>query len=136
MVSKKKRNEGNLMQSIDLGVRKKVTIEKVNESQVKQNSLPIKIQSEIVQENLAKDIMDPIHLTEQDINIDAPNMSSHYEDKKFLHKNDSLCVTSDENINNSELSTACQNFPEHSKPLSLSLLSCNYESSTNSSDND
>ena len=120
---------------MDLGIRKNLNTKKLKSNLIKHSDTSNSTGNEIAPVKDVRDETDTIP-GKNDLNIIAASKTSQNIGEGLQHKNDLLSFTSDENIDTSKPSTISQNLSERAKPLSLSLLSCDYGSSSNSSDNE
>ena len=130
MVTRKKRNEGNPILPMDLGIRKNINTKQLKSNRIKHSSTSISTGNEIAPAKDVRDETDTIH-GKNDLDSIAASKTSQNICETLQHENDLLNFTSDENIGTSKPSTISQNLSEREKPQSLSLLSCDYGSSQN-----
>ena len=124
MVKKKKQNESNIL-SLDLGIRKHVSSQCEKRKETESNKLPDKILSETIPK---------IDLNKQDTACEENiNVSTEYTTTQAK-------TSQSVDIENSSKSKCHENkvneLSEQPNQSSLSLLSFDYQSSNNSSDND
>ena len=131
MVARKKRNESSPNCSLELGIRKKTKSPTKKQEELGSNSiLPKSPLSKNKPETYFDNYRDPKN---------SENIQSNSEKKNCSEQNikdQPLSANYDKSPAISQTSSTNLTLSEQNKPQSLSLLSCDYASSTNSSDND
>ena len=131
MVARKKRNESSPNCSLELGIRKKIKSPTKQQEEMGINSiLPKSPLSKNKPETYFDNGQDPKN---------SENIQNNSEKRNCTEQNiqdQPLSANCDKSHSISHTSSINQTLSEQNKPQSLSLLSCDYASSTNSSDND
>ena len=123
MVRKKKQNESNAL-SLDLGIRKLVSSQIEKQKQTACDKSP----DEILSETIPKiDIDKQDSACEENINVSSEYTTTHAKTSRSVDIENSSKSKSHKNL---------VNLSEQPNQSSLTLLSFDYQSSNNSSDND
>ena len=124
MVRKKKQNESNAL-SLDLGIRKHVSSQIEKRKQTASDKSPDKILSETIPKI---DIDKQDSACEENINVSSEYTTTHAKASRSVDIENSSKSKSHKNVVN--------DLSEQPNQSSLTLLSFDYQSSNNSSDND
>ena len=124
MVKRKKQNESNAL-SLDLGIRKHVSSQCEKRKETESNKLPNKILKETIPKI---DINEQETACEENINVSTEFTTTQAKTSQSVDIENSSKSKCDENIVN--------DLSEQPNQSSLTLLSFDYQSSNNSSDND
>ena len=123
MVRKKKQNESNAL-SLDLGIRKHVSSQIEKQKRTASDKSPDKILSETIPKI---DIDKQDSACEENINVSSEYTTTHAKTSRSVDIENSSKSKSHKNL---------VNLSEQPNQSSLTLLSFDYQSSNNSSDND
>ena len=124
MVRKKKQNESNAL-SLDLGIRKHVSSQIEKQKRTASDKSPDKILSETIPKI---DIDKQDSACEENINVSSEYTTTHAKASRSVDIENSSKSKSHKNVVN--------DLSEQPNQSSLTLLSFDYQSSNNSSDND
>ena len=125
MVKKKKQNELNDALSLDLGIRKHVSSQIEKQKRTASDKSPDKILSETIPKI---DIDKQDSACEENINVSSEYTTTHAKTSRSVDIENSSKSKCHENVVN--------DLSEKPNQSSLTLLSFDYQSSNNSSDND